>query len=106
MFPAGPFRRRFPAGAGDGVGRPLDELRDVEPLGIRGARPHRRGGKKLWSSGASPLGAPLLASYEDTFSRPAWVDWLIIGGMAVVFLVSCWLILTLKAARRGGRPVR
>ncbi|WP_344314057.1 ATP-binding cassette domain-containing protein [Fodinicola feengrottensis] len=67
---------------------------------------HTAGVEKLWSSGASPLGAPLLASYEDTFSRPAWVDWLIIGGMAVVFLVSCWLILTLKAARRGGRPVR
>lgn len=41
----------------------------------------------LFGAGGSPLGPPLLAQYGDTFSRPVWVDWTIMGGMAAVFLV-------------------
>lgn len=67
---------------------------------------HTAGVEELWRNGKSPLGPPLLASYEDTFAAPAWVDWLIIGGMTVVFLGACWLVLRTKAARRGSRPGR
>jgi hypothetical protein len=67
---------------------------------------HSAGVEELWRGGASPLGPPLLASYEDSFARPVWVDWLIIGGMTVLFLVATWLVLKVKAARRGGRPAR
>ena len=39
VLPAGAVRRGDPAGAGDGRGRPVDQLRDVEPVGVRGTRP-------------------------------------------------------------------
>ncbi|HEX2312715.1 MAG TPA: ATP-binding cassette domain-containing protein [Thermomonospora sp.] len=55
----------------------------------------------LWARGASPLGPPLLASYGDTFSRPIWVNWTILGGFAVVFLITAFAVL----ARRTTRPL-
>jgi ABC-type multidrug transport system ATPase subunit len=67
---------------------------------------HTAGVEDLWRTAASPLGRPLLASYQDTFARPVWIDWLIIAGMAAVFLVATWLVLNTKATRRGGRPTR
>ena len=49
---------------------------------------HSLGVARLWSDGASPLGRPLLASYGATFSRPVAVDWLVLGGFTVAFLVA------------------
>jgi len=49
---------------------------------------HSLGVAGLWSSGASPLGRPLLASYGDTFSRPVLADWLILAGFTVAFLAA------------------
>lgn len=43
---------------------------------------------KLWSSGTSRLGPPLLASYGDTFSRPVAADWAILGGFTVALLAA------------------
>ncbi|MBO2450964.1 ATP-binding cassette domain-containing protein [Actinomadura barringtoniae] len=48
---------------------------------------------RLWATGASPLGPPLLASYEDTFSRGVGVDWAVLSGFAVMFLLLTVLIL-------------
>jgi hypothetical protein len=47
----------------------------------------------LWANGGSPLGPPLLASYGDTFSRPAQVDWVILAGFTVLFLASTWWVI-------------
>ena len=49
---------------------------------------HSLGVARLWSSGASPLGRPLLASYGDTFSRPVLADWLILAGFTLAFLAA------------------
>jgi ABC-type multidrug transport system ATPase subunit len=51
---------------------------------------------RLWGFGGSPLGPPLLTSYGSTFSRPVQVDWAVLGGFAVVFLVGTCLVLTRK----------
>ncbi|MEW9530477.1 ATP-binding cassette domain-containing protein [Microbispora sp. NPDC049125] len=57
----------------------------------------------LWARGGSPLGPPLLASYGDTFSRPVALDWALLGGFTVVFLVTACLVL--QQRNRGPRPV-
>jgi len=54
---------------------------------------HSLGIERLWATGASPLGPPLLASYEDTFSRGVGVDWAVLGGFAVLFLLLTVLVL-------------
>jgi selenocysteine lyase/cysteine desulfurase/ABC-type multidrug transport system ATPase subunit len=51
---------------------------------------HSTGVEQLWASGTSPLGPPLLATYGDTFSRPLWLDWSILTGMTLIFLVAGW----------------
>ncbi|GGQ31836.1 ABC-type multidrug transport system ATPase subunit [Actinomadura coerulea] len=55
---------------------------------------HSLGVERLWASGRSPLGPPLLASYGDTFSRSPAVDWALLGGFTVLFLAGTCLVLT------------
>lgn len=55
----------------------------------------------LWRDGASPLGRPLLASYEDSFDHPLWTHWSLLAGFSVLFAV-----LTLLVLRRKAGPVR
>jgi hypothetical protein len=50
----------------------------------------------LWTHGSSPLGPPLLASYGSTFTGSAAQGWAWLGGFAVLFLVSAWLVLARK----------
>ncbi|WP_406067897.1 ATP-binding cassette domain-containing protein [Micromonospora sp. NBC_01638] len=54
---------------------------------------HTAGVERLWRDGNSPLGPPLLATYGDTFSRPVWVNWLVLGGFVVLFLGATWAVL-------------
>ncbi|WCN83392.1 ATP-binding cassette domain-containing protein [Micromonospora sp. LH3U1] len=54
---------------------------------------HTAGVERLWRDGGSPLGPPLLATYGDTFSRPVWVNWLVLGGFVVLFLGATWAVL-------------
>jgi ABC-type transport system involved in multi-copper enzyme maturation permease subunit len=61
-----------------------------------GALGHSLGVARLWSSGASPLGAPLLASYGSTFSRPVAVDWLVLAGFTVAFLAATVAVVVRK----------
>jgi hypothetical protein len=49
---------------------------------------HSLGVVRLWPSGASRLGRPLLASYGDTFSRPILADWLLLAGFTLAFLAA------------------
>ncbi|TQJ21464.1 ABC-type multidrug transport system ATPase subunit [Micromonospora sp. A202] len=60
---------------------------------------HTAGVEQLWRDGGSPLGPPLLATYGDSFSRPVWVNWLVLGGFVLLFLCATWAVL----ARRGSR---
>jgi ABC-2 type transporter len=57
---------------------------------------HNLGVVRLWSSGASPLGRPLLASYGDTFSRPVLADWLILTGFTLAFLAATVAVVVRK----------
>ncbi|MFC6885178.1 MULTISPECIES: ATP-binding cassette domain-containing protein [Actinomadura] len=50
------------------------------------------GVERLWASGASPLGPPLLASYGGTFSRPVAADWALLGGFTALFLAGTVLV--------------
>lgn len=54
---------------------------------------HSAGVEQLWRDGASPLGPPLLAVYGDTFAGPLRLDWALLAGMTVVFLVATWGVL-------------
>lgn len=65
---------------------------------------HSLGLERLWGSGASPLGRPLLASYGATFSRPVAVDWVILAGFTVAFLAATCLVVQQRS--RGFRPAR
>ncbi|MFI6762790.1 ATP-binding cassette domain-containing protein [Micromonospora sp. NPDC050417] len=56
--------------------------------------------ERIWRDGGSPLGPPLLASYGDSFSRPVWVNWVILAGFLVAFLGAAWTVLARKD-RRG-----
>ncbi len=49
---------------------------------------HSLGVADLWAHGRSALGPPLLASYQDTFSRSAATDWLILAGLTALFLAA------------------
>jgi ABC-type multidrug transport system ATPase subunit/ABC-type multidrug transport system permease subunit len=43
---------------------------------------------RLWATGRSPLGPPLLASYGSTFGRAVGVDWLILAAFTVAFFAA------------------
>jgi ABC-type multidrug transport system ATPase subunit len=60
---------------------------------------HSTGVEHLWRDGGSPLGPPLLATYGDSFSRAAWVDWVLLAGFGGVFLLAAWLVLSRKVRR-------
>ncbi|SIN41623.1 ATP-binding cassette domain-containing protein [Micromonospora cremea] len=62
---------------------------------------HTAGVERLWRNGASPLGPPLLATYGDSFSRPVWVNWLVLGGFVVLFLGATWVVLVRRESRRA-----
>ena len=62
---------------------------------------HTAGVERLWREGGSPLGPPLLATYGDSFSRPVWVDWLVLGGFVVLFLSATWAVLARRDSRRA-----
>jgi hypothetical protein len=61
---------------------------------------HSAGVAHLWRDGGSPLGPPLLATYGDSFSRPVGVDWLILAGFSVLFLIGTWIVLDRKCRVR------
>jgi ABC-type multidrug transport system ATPase subunit len=48
----------------------------------------------LWTRTRSPLGRPLLADYGDSFARPIWQNYCVLGGFAVLFLVAGWVVLS------------
>ncbi|MEU5785750.1 ABC transporter ATP-binding protein/permease [Micromonospora lupini] len=62
---------------------------------------HTAGVERLWRDGGSPLGPPLLQTYGDSFSRPVWVDWLVLGGFVLLFLAATWAVLVRREARRA-----
>ncbi|RQX00820.1 ATP-binding cassette domain-containing protein [Micromonospora inaquosa] len=62
---------------------------------------HTAGVERLWRDGGSPLGPPLLATYGDSFSRPVWVDWLVLGGFVLLFLGAAWAVLVRRDLRRA-----
>ncbi|MEU8331188.1 ATP-binding cassette domain-containing protein [Micromonospora sp. NPDC048839] len=62
---------------------------------------HTAGVERLWRDGGSPLGPPLLATYGDSFSRPVWVNWLVLGGFTVLFLVAAWAVLARRDSRHA-----
>ncbi|MEV4825769.1 ATP-binding cassette domain-containing protein [Micromonospora sp. NPDC049274] len=62
---------------------------------------HTAGVERLWRDGGSPLGPPLLQTYDDSFSRPVWVDWLVLGGFVLLFLAVTWVVLLGREARRA-----
>ncbi|MEV5209250.1 ATP-binding cassette domain-containing protein [Micromonospora sp. NPDC053740] len=62
---------------------------------------HTAGVERLWRDGGSPLGPPLLATYGDSFSRPVWIDWLVLGGFVLLFLGAAWAVLLRRDPRRA-----
>ncbi|MGH8793771.1 MAG: ABC transporter permease, partial [Stackebrandtia sp.] len=58
---------------------------------------HTTGLPALWRDGASPLGPPLLASYEDSFDHPLWTHWLLLAGFAALFAAAALFVLRRKA---------
>ncbi|MFE6894019.1 ABC transporter permease [Streptomyces sp. NPDC057694] len=48
--------------------------------------------ERLWRGGGAE-GRALLASYADSFGRPAWFGWVVLAGVAAVLLVVAWLVL-------------
>jgi hypothetical protein len=84
------------AAAGQVISYAMSDRWAFEGLG------HAAGLPALWAGRGSPLGPPLLASYDGTFSGPARTDWLILAGFTVVFLAATRLVL---AARCRG-PAR
>lgn len=69
---------------------------------------HSLGVTRLWASGRSPLGPPLLASYGGTFARAAGEDWLILAAFTVVFLAATVVVVGRKtrSAVQPGSAVR
>jgi len=57
----------------------------------------------LWARGGSPLGPPLLASFGSTFTHPAWIDWVILGGFTVVFLAATRVVLGIRCGDHARR---
>ncbi|WP_433131580.1 ATP-binding cassette domain-containing protein [Micromonospora sp. CA-240977] len=62
---------------------------------------HTAAVERLWRDGGSPLGPPLLATYGDSFSRPVWVNWLVLGGFTLLFLGAAWAVLVRRDSRRA-----
>jgi len=60
---------------------------------------HSLGLNELWSNGRSALGPPLLASYGTTFSHPPLLDWLILAGFTITFLVATVAVVIRKTVR-------
>jgi ABC-type multidrug transport system ATPase subunit len=60
---------------------------------------HTAGLPELWRDGGSPLGPPLLASYEDSFNHPLWTHWSLLAGFTVLFAAMTLLVLRRKAGR-------
>ncbi|MFE9987447.1 ABC transporter permease [Streptomyces sp. NPDC005381] len=56
--------------------------------------------ERLWRTGDSPLGPPLLASYGDSFGHPAARGWLILAGFALLFTTLTWVVLV-RRCREG-----
>lgn len=56
---------------------------------------------RVLGEGASALGPPLLAQYGESFSRDIWVNWLIIGAMALLFLAGACVVLARKCRPAG-----
>jgi ABC-type multidrug transport system ATPase subunit len=55
----------------------------------------------LYAHGNSPLGPPLLAQYQDSFSRAIWQDWAILAVFTLVFLAgTCWVLARKSAVSR------
>ncbi|MGH4030336.1 ABC transporter permease [Actinomycetota bacterium Odt1-20B] len=61
--------------------------------------------EELWRGGGAE-GRALLASYGDSFGRPAWCGWVVLAGCAVALLAAAWLVLRRRcpasAHRIGG----
>jgi ABC-type multidrug transport system ATPase subunit len=51
---------------------------------------------RLWATGRSPLGPPLLASYGSTFGRAVGADWLILAAFTVAFFAATIAIVIRK----------
>ncbi|MEV8374968.1 ABC transporter ATP-binding protein [Kribbella sp. NPDC056861] len=49
--------------------------------------------EKLWATGASSLGPPLLASYGGSFSHPVWIGCGVLAAFAVACLALAWAVL-------------
>ncbi|WP_433537972.1 ATP-binding cassette domain-containing protein [Micromonospora sp. CA-249363] len=62
---------------------------------------HTAGVERLWRDGGSPLGPPLLQTYGDSFSRPIWIDWLVLAGFVLLALAATWAVLVRREARRA-----
>jgi hypothetical protein len=67
---------------------------------------HDLGVERLWASGRSPLGPPLLASYAGTFSRPVLADQVILAGFAALSLAAACAVVARRTQHRsrGGSP--
>ncbi|MEU4236625.1 ATP-binding cassette domain-containing protein [Actinoplanes sp. NPDC026619] len=63
---------------------------------------HSAGLETLWRDGGSPLGPPLLATYGDSFAREPWPNWLILGGMTLLFLAGAVLVLRRRCGPSRG----
>jgi ABC-type multidrug transport system ATPase subunit len=46
-----------------------------------------------WTSGASPLGPPLLADYGETFDAAVWQNWCLLAGFAALAVLGTWAVL-------------
>lgn len=53
---------------------------------------------RLWATGRSPLGPPLLASYGSTFSRAVGADWLILAAFTVAFFAATIAVVIRKTS--------
>ncbi|MFB4296877.1 ATP-binding cassette domain-containing protein [Actinomadura sp. NTSP31] len=67
---------------------------------------HSLGVERLWASGRSPLGPPLLASYGGTFSRTLAADWAVLAGFAALFLAGTAAVLARRTRTSPGLPPR
>jgi hypothetical protein len=57
---------------------------------------HSLGVVRLWSSGGSFPGRPMLMTYGTTFDRPVVVDWLVLGGFTIAFLAATTAVVLRK----------
>jgi hypothetical protein len=68
---------------------------------------HSLGVARLWRTGASPMGRPLLASYGATFSRAVTVDWVILAGFTLCLLAGTVVLVLRKTGQPAARfPAR